>query len=124
MSIPREQLNIPLPTSLVSAAAATFSWTAPLLSEADLENEHASLSAEESYRIDSDKQGSFAILRESPEMIACAEAAVAEALQRIDGPRKVAYSEAVEICPDLVHTESDYLRFLRCENFDPEVCQV
>lgn len=109
----------PFPTLM--SMTATFSYTAPQFSEDDLRDERAALSSAERFRVDGDRNGTFAILRETPEMIANAESAFAEALARIDDTKKAAYLEAVERCPAVVGTETDALRFLRCDDFDPEV---
>ena len=100
---------------------APFSYTAPEFTEKDLEKVRNLLTDEERHQIDSERNGTCAILRESASMIANAEASVDISLHRIDDLSKAAYLEAVQRCPDLVRSESDFLRFLRAENFDPVV---
>jgi hypothetical protein len=95
---------------------ATLSYTSPQISLGQLEGEKASLSEDEGYTIACEKHGWNPILRETPEMRQRGLAQFEEALQGVSDKRE--YLRAIELAPELVRTESDPLRFLRCENYD------
>jgi hypothetical protein len=106
-------LIVAMATSYLPAA---FSFTAPQFSLEQLECEKASLSKDETYSIAYEKHGFNPILRETSEMRQRGLVQLEEALQCISDKRE--YLRAFELAPELVRTESDPLRFLRCENYD------
>jgi hypothetical protein len=95
---------------------ASFSFTAPQFSVDQLQCENASLSKDATYTLTCEKHGYNPILRETPEMRQRGLAQFEEALQGVSDKRE--YLRAVELAPELVRTESDPLRFLRCDNYD------
>ena len=73
--------------------------------------------------IDADDDGeelkSNGLVHEEPEMRRLAVKHLEEAIELIPEKDKVDYLRAKRECPHLFETESDPIRFLRCENFNP-----
>jgi hypothetical protein len=80
--------------------------------------EKASLTEEEKKAIENDIFGQRAILRETPTMVARTCVLMQDAVDLIPDEQKQSYIRALAQCPELVRTESEPLRFLRCERFN------
>jgi hypothetical protein len=95
-----------------------LSCTAPRWEDKQDEMEKVSLSEEEKKAIEDDIFGNRAITREAPAMVAQARTLIQDAIDLIPDEQKEAYFRALVQCPELVRSESEPLRFLRCEAFN------
>lgn len=99
-----------------------FSFSAPRFTEEDEIRELAAMTDAEREEVRQDLYGTHPVLEE---MDAFRETSLLgqmeQSLQAIPPLEKQVYLEACRICPDLVQTESPPIRFLRCENYQPEV---
>jgi hypothetical protein len=97
---------------------AGFSCTAPRWETKQDDMEKASLTEEEKKAIENEIFGQRGILRETPTMVARTCALMQDAVDLIPDEQKQSYIQALVQCPELVRTESEPLRFLRCERFN------
>jgi len=95
-----------------------MSYTAPQITEHDLQNEFVSMSEAQAHAAELEKRGLQAIRRETPEMWRKGLQDLQQALQDMPSREREDYARATQICPDLVQSESDPILFLRCENFN------
>jgi hypothetical protein len=100
---------------------STFSVTSPRTTEDDERRERESLTPEEVDEIEQDIQGTGFQFVETDEMRLQAIIQLDEAIGAIPDTDKVDYLRALELCPELVRTESESIRFLRSENYNPWV---
>jgi hypothetical protein len=98
-----------------------FSATSPRITEDDERRERESLTPEEIEEIEQDIHGTGFGVVETDEMMLQAAIQLDEAVGMIPGTDKVDYLRALELCPELVRTESGSIRFLRSENYNPWV---
>jgi hypothetical protein len=68
-----------------------------------------------------DLYGTHVEQEETPELLETSLANFQTCLEEIPEAEKEVYLQACEKCPELVNTESAPIRFLRSENYDPEV---
>jgi hypothetical protein len=101
--------------------AEAFSFSAPRFTEEDEVEEVASMSEEERIEVTQDLYGTYTLPTETSDMIAGCMQAMERALERIEPSEKESYLQAKERCPELLETESNPLRFLRSQAYDPEV---
>jgi hypothetical protein len=97
---------------------SALSCTAPRWDTRQNELEKASLTEEEKKAIENDIFGKRTILQETPEMVARSCVLMQDAVDLIPDEQKQSYIQALVQCPELVRTESEPLRFLRCEKFN------
>jgi hypothetical protein len=95
-----------------------FSCTAPRWETKQDELEKASLTEEEKKAIENDIFGKRTSLQETPTMVARSCVLMQDAIDLIPDEHKQSYIQALVQCPELVRTESEPLRFLRCERFN------
>jgi hypothetical protein len=95
-----------------------FSCTAPRWEAKQDDLERASLTEEEKKTIENEIFGQRGILRETPTMVVRTCALMQDAVDLIPDEQKQSYIRALVQCPELVRTESEPLRFLRCERFN------
>jgi hypothetical protein len=100
---------------------STFSVTSPRITEDDDRRERESLTPEEIDEIEQDIHGTGFDVVETDKIRLQAVVQLDEAIGTIPGPDKVDYLRALELCPELVRTESESIRFLRSENYNPWV---
>jgi hypothetical protein len=96
----------------------TFSITSPRITEDDERRERESLTPEEVDELEHDIHGTGFDIVETDDMRLQAIVQLDEAIGIIPDTDKVAYLRALEICPELVQTESESIRFLRSENYN------
>jgi hypothetical protein len=97
---------------------AGISCTAPRWETKQDDLEKASLTEEEKIKIENEICGQRGILRETPTMVTRTCALMQDAVDLIPDEQKQSYIRALAQCPNLVQTESEPLRFLRCERFN------
>jgi hypothetical protein len=100
----------------------SFSHTAPRVTDEQEAAERLGLSHEERQKVIKDLFGGDpnslpAEEQRLPELVA----RMARAVELIDDSEKSDYLRALKLCPALVASESDAVRFLRSEEYDPEV---
>jgi hypothetical protein len=100
---------------------STFSATSPRITEDEECRERESLTPEEIDEIEQDIKGTGFDVVETDGMKLQAVVQLDEAIDAIPGADKVDYLRALELCPELVRTESGSIRFLRSENYNPWV---
>jgi hypothetical protein len=100
---------------------STFSITSPRITEDDERRERESLTPEEIDELKHDIHGTGFDIVETDDMRLQAVVQLDEAIGMIPGTEKVAYLRALEVCPELVRTESESIRFLRSEKYNPWV---
>jgi hypothetical protein len=100
---------------------STFSITSPRITEDDERRERESLTPEEIDELKHDIHGTGFDIVETDDMRLQAVVELDEAIGMIPGTEKVAYLRALEVCPELVRTESESIRFLRSEKYNPWV---
>jgi hypothetical protein len=101
---------------------STFSATSPRITEDDERKERESMAPEEIAEIEQDIRGTGeSVIKETDEMKRQAAVQLEEAIDMIPENEKIAYLRALELCPELVGTESKSIHFLRCENYNPWV---
>jgi hypothetical protein len=98
-----------------------FSFTAPLISPEDEKREQESLSPETRKTIQDQLYGRESPIDETPELIKERLVQFHQALDNINIPEKRDYVDALRRAPPLVETESNPIKFLRCEKFDASV---
>jgi hypothetical protein len=99
-----------------------FSFTAPLISPEDEKREQETLSAETRKEIQDQLYGRENPIEETPELITERLVQFNQALDKI--PDKRDYVDALRRAPSLVKTESNPIKFLRCEQFEASVSIV
>jgi hypothetical protein len=107
--------------STVRIAMRTFSITSPRITEDDERKERESLTPEEIDELEHDIHGTGFDIVETDDMRLQAVVQLDEAISMIPDTDKVAYLRALELCPELVRMESEPIRFLRSENYNPWV---
>jgi beta-phosphoglucomutase-like phosphatase (HAD superfamily) len=100
----------------------SFSHTAPRITDEQEAAERLELSHEEREKVVKDLFGGDpnslpAEEQFLPELVA----RMTDAVELIDDLEKREYLLALQLCPSLVASESDAVRFLRSEEYDPEV---
>ena len=100
---------------------STFSVTSPRISDDDERRERESLTPEEINEIEQDINGTGFDVVETDGMMLQAVIQLDEAIGVIPSADKVDYLRALELCPELVRIESESIRFLRSENYNPWV---
>jgi hypothetical protein len=95
-----------------------FSFTAPIVTEAEELVERDALTPEERVEIHNDLFGVEDVTEETPQMIQNGLAMMCSALEDIPPGQKGDYLEALERVPRLVESESSPLAFLRAEEYD------
>jgi hypothetical protein len=103
---------------------STFSVTSPRITEADERKERESMKPEEFAEIEEDVRGTGSVIKETDEMKVQAVLQLEEAIDMIPDNERIDYLRALELCPELVRTESESILFLRCENYNPWVSMV
>jgi hypothetical protein len=99
-----------------------FSFTAPLISPEDEKHEQESLSPETRKEIQDQlygRENKAELIEETPERMTERLVQFNQALEKI--PDKRDYVDALQRAPSLVETESNPIKFLRCEQFDASV---
>ena len=98
----------------------TFSISAPQLTKEEQQREKDALTEEERLEIQKDIQGTARFL-ETEEMTVNGLEQFQQELEQIPNDEKEAYLEAMQRSPDLVKTETNPIKFLRCEHFNVKV---
>jgi hypothetical protein len=96
---------------------SAFSFSAPIVTPDDEHAEREALPEEERQRIRKEVYGVEDEMEETDTMVEKAVLLLQEALHDIPDVEKQTYLEALERAPLLVETESDPIRFLRCEKY-------
>lgn len=99
---------------------ACFSISAPQLTEKEQEEELEALTEEERLQIQNDVNGTARFM-ETEEMVTRGLIEFENQVELIPAQQKEAYLEAVQRVPHLVETETNPIKFLRCEHFDAKV---
>jgi hypothetical protein len=99
-----------------------ISITAPVFTEEDERIERESMSPEELEEVHNDTHG-INTFEATPEMVQHGPYELQLALEDIHEEEKEVYLEALRMCPELVEQESNYLMFLRSENYNVWVSQ-
>jgi hypothetical protein len=97
---------------------SAFSFSAPIVTPDDEQAEREALPEKERQRIREEVYGVEDEMEETDTMVEKAVLLLQEALDEIPDVEKQTYLEALERAPLLVETESDPIRFLRCEKYD------
>jgi hypothetical protein len=97
-----------------------FSISAPQLSEEEQQREKDALTNEERLEISQDVAGRARFI-ETPEMTRQGLVKFQQELSQIPHKTKDAYLQAMQRAPQLVETETNPIKFLRCERFDAKV---
>jgi hypothetical protein len=102
---------------------SAFSFSAPIVTPDDEQAEREALTEDERQTIHKEIYGveDKDEVEETDTMVEKAVLLLQDALQEIPDEEKEAYLEALERAPMLVETESDPVRFLRCEKYDAGV---
>ena len=98
-----------------------FSFSAPRFTEEDEIRELAAMTDAEREEVRNDLYGTHSELEETDQLREVSLEEMQQALDEIQDDEKSGYLEACQICPELVRTESAPIRFLRSENYQPEV---
>jgi hypothetical protein len=93
-------------------------FAAPIVTKEDERIEREALSEDEREMIRDEMYGDEKIMDETEAMVREGKVLLAEALETIPDAEKQVYIEALERAPQLVLSESDPARFLRCEKYD------
>ena len=106
---------------LISLSMQAFSFSAPRFTEEDEIRELAAMTDAEREEVRNDLYGTHRELEETDQLREVSLEEMQQALDEIQDDEKSGYLEACQICPELVRTESAPIRFLRSENYQPEV---
>lgn len=98
-----------------------FSFSAPRFTEEDEIRELAAMTEAELEEVRHDLYGTHTEMEETDELRETCLEQVQQCLDEIPDDEKQVYLEALQACPELVSTESAPIRFLRSENYQPEV---
>lgn len=98
---------------------SSFSFTAPCITPEEERIERQGLTQAELEEIDRDLFGTDCDVGEDASLVADCIAAMHQVIEGMDDDEKDAYLTALEISPLLVETESNPIKFLRCEQFEP-----
>lgn len=98
-----------------------FSFSAPRFTEEDEIRELAAMTDAEREEIKQDLYGTHVEIEETSEIRENSLREMQVCLEEISEREKEVYMEACTVCPELVRTESAPIRFLRSENYHPEV---
>lgn len=100
--------------------SGTFSITGPRITDEQDAAERDSLTAEELKALHDDIRGkSSLVYTETAEMKRSACEAVQQAIDLIGLNQKQAYLRALHVCPNLVATETEPIRFIRSVDYNP-----
>lgn len=107
---------------LLPSMHQAFSFSAPRFTDEDEEVELAAMTEEERENVHNDLYGTHVEVNETEELRETCLAQMQQCLDEIiPDDEKQVYLEACQVCPELVRTESAPMRFLRSENYNPEV---
>lgn len=101
-----------------------FSFSAPRFTEEDEIRELAAMTDAEREEVRHDLYGTHVEKEETSELLETCLEQFQTCLESIPEEEKQVYLEACRQCPELVETESAPIRFLRSENYDPEVSAI
>lgn len=101
-----------------------FSFSAPRFTEEDEIRELAAMTDAEREEVRRDLYGTHTEIEETDQLREGALEQMQQYLDEIPQDEKQVYLEARQVCPELVSTESAPIRFLRSENYQPEVRAV
>lgn len=101
--------------------AATICYTAPTITEQQALEERQAVDDKERAVYEAQVLGTAAIRFETPVDVERGLVELEQALLELDEAEKASYQLALQLCPDLVATETAPLIFLRCEDFDAKV---
>lgn len=99
-----------------------FSISAPQLTEEDQQREVDALTEKERIELEESMNGTARFL-ETDEIARRGLAEFQQEVAMIPTEEKEAYLEALRRAPRIVETETDPIKFLRCEHFDAKVRQ-
>jgi hypothetical protein len=97
-----------------------FTFSAPEMSLEEEREELEQLSNDERQKIKDHKYGS-GCFKETEEMRSSGRSQLKEALVLLPAEEKDAYLEALERCPDVVRAETDFIAFIRADEYCAEV---
>ena len=109
---------------LKSLSMQAFSFSAPRFTEEDEIRELAAMTDAEREEVRQDLYGTHTEMEETDELREALLEKIQQVLDEIPDDEKRGYLEACRSCPELVSTESAPIRFLRSENYQPEVIMV
>jgi hypothetical protein len=98
----------------------SFTYSAPEMTPEEEREELEQLSTEERQQIKDDIYGR-GLFEETEEMWSAGRSQLKEALYLLPAQEKDAYLEALERCPDVVQTETDFIAFMRADEYCAEV---
>lgn len=96
---------------------SAFSFTAPSVSAEELLAELRGLTSEENEQLQRDLYGTETPVAETESVLQKGVASMRDIISEMDLNDKIDYLIAVQRVPELVDTESDPAKFLRCEEF-------
>mmetsp|Transcript_31625 Transcript_31625/g.57261 ORF Transcript_31625/g.57261 Transcript_31625/m.57261 type:complete len:323 (+) Transcript_31625:175-1143(+) len=97
-----------------------FSFSAPRFTDEDEARELAEMTEEERLEVQQDLYGTHVELEETNDLRERLLEEMQTCLDAIPDDDKRVYLEACQVCPRIVTSESAPIRFLRCENYQPE----
>jgi len=98
-----------------------FSFSAPRFTEEDEIRELAAMTDAERDEVRHDLYGTHTEIEETDELRENCLQEMQVYLDEIPEAEKKVYLEACRVCPELVQTESAPMRFIRSENYQPQV---
>ena len=98
-----------------------FSFSAPRFTEQDEIRELAAMTDAEREEVRRDLYGTHVEQEETDELRERCLQEMQQCLDEIPEAEKQVYLQACQECPELVQTESAPIRFIRSENYQPEV---
>ena len=105
----------------ISHIMQAFSFSAPRFTDEDEARELAEMTEEERLEVQQDLYGTHVELEETDDLRETLLEEMQTCLDAIPDDDKRVYLEACQVCPRIVTSESAPIRFLRCENYQPEV---
>lgn len=97
-----------------------WSWTAPTVTQEQVEAEKAALTEEEQRQIQNDLHGAYEPIEETPQLIADKIDEMRQHINAIEDEDKESYLVAQEKCAEYCNSEEFQLMFLRADKFDAE----
>lgn len=104
-----------------------FSFSAPRFTDEDEARELMEMTEEERLEVQQDLYGTHVEMEETDDLREMLLEEMQTCLDAIPEDDKRVYLEACQVCPRVVSSESAPIRFLRCENYQPEVkegCEI
>jgi hypothetical protein len=98
----------------------TFAYSAPEMTPKEEKDELEQLSSEDRQRISDDMYGRTRF-EETDEMRSSGPLRLKRALSMLPAEEKDAYLEALQRCPDVVRAETDFIAFIRADEYCAEV---